>query len=380
MRPLFAFWLVACASDPSRPAPAPPPDAAPAPPITYVIAPSEVTDVVAPVRSQYALPSLTVLVFQKGTVIAEGVDGVRKVGDDTPAARSDAFMIGGDIQPMTSTLAAMFVERGVLAWDTKLASLGVPMDASWSEITLEQLIGQRGGAPDTLPTVPRDGDPRTLRAATVQTILSTPATAAGVYHESSASFLLANALLESKTGRAWEDLVANELFAPLGMSTCAYIASDDGTKPSLPWGHIFDEPAQHTTSFEPGADPEPPRALAPARGLRCSLEDWGRFAALHLKGSRAEPTSLLGTPSFAKLQAPIDVTHALGWEAVSRTWAGATLALSFRSREPSSCAVVWILPDKDTAILAATNQGGVAAEKALDDVVLDLVAKLVPPT
>ena len=148
----------------------------------------------------------------------------------------------------------------------------------------------------------------------------------------------------------------------------------------FPWGHVVDDDGNVTAS-SPGSTDEPPAAFAPSQGMRCSLADWGRFASLHLSGSVGSTTALLHPPSFEKLQTPFDITHALGWYAVSRAWAGAQLALNYGSggtvAHRPSYSLVWVLPSKNAAILVAMNQGGAAASKVADDAVAYLVGSIV---
>jgi CubicO group peptidase (beta-lactamase class C family) len=274
---------------------------------------------------------------------------------------------------------------GALAWRSTLGAVlpNLPMHASYTDITLEALLGQRAGAPATLAAdiiaaARAATDPRAARTAAARALLAAgPSTPAGTFQQSSASILLATAMLEARSGVAWEQQLATRLFAPLGITTCRWVDADPGPRPTLPWGHILDGDGL-PTAVAPGSPSEPVRAFAPADGLRCSLDDWARFAALHLRGARGLTTPVLGPASFVKLQAPFDITHALGWSAVSRTWAGATLALDSRSWDASSYAVVWLLPDKDTVIVVASNVGGAGSVKAVDDAVGELVGRFVP--
>jgi CubicO group peptidase (beta-lactamase class C family) len=251
------------------------------------------------------------------------------------------------------------------------------MHASYKDVTLEDLLAQRGGVPATIPAgilanAYPPGDPAALRDQAVRALLAAgPATAPGTFVESDASFLLAAAMVERATSVPWETLTETRIFAPLGMTSCTTVLRDLGAEPLVPWGHVIS--ADVTTPIRPGSLGEPPPALAPALGLRCSLGDWASFAALHLAGARGATTTVLRPPSFGELQTPIDATHARGWYAVSRAWAGAALALNYTSRDPAEHAVAWLLPSKNVALLVATNQGGKAAENAADEIVLALV-------
>jgi CubicO group peptidase (beta-lactamase class C family) len=344
-----------------------------------------VDDTLPPSLDRYDLPGIGALVLRGRAVVAEGASGVRKLGDPTPITTKDLFALGQDVQAMTATIAAVLVEDGTLSWSSTLGAVfaGTAIHASYTNVTLEQLLAQRGGAPAAIPSdiesaarVP--GDAHALRTQAALSLLArgTAPPAIGAYQESDASILLAAAMLERAANQSWEALAKSRLFDPLGVTTCAFVGSDAGASPAVPWGHV--DGGDGVAPVVPGGPAEPPAAFAPAQGVRCSLEDWARFAALHLEGARGEQTQILGPASFMKLQTPQDITHALGWNAVSRTFAGASLALNFTSRDASSYAIAWILPDKDTVILVAINEGGPAAQKAADDVVANLIGQFVP--
>lgn len=360
---------------PSAPDAGPPP----APPT------KDVGTILAPVREGYGgVPGLGAIVMHGGDVAALGVVGARRAGDPAAITSSDLFHLGGDVQTMTATLAAMLVDEGKLTWSSRLGDVlaGVTMHPSFAAATLEGLLAQRAGAPDSLPAgvvaaarVP--GDPAARRAAAVASLVaSAPSVPAGTFLESDASFLLAAAMVERAAAQPWEALIAARIFTPLGMTTCRAVAADPGGSPSVPWGHTVDAVGA-VTPVAPGGVDEPPVALAPALGVRCSLVDWARFASLHLAGARGEPKPLLTLPSFAKLQTPVDFSHALGWYAVSRPWAGSPLALNFISRDRASYALAWVLPGKNAVILVAVNQGGPAAIKVADDATAHLVGSVV---
>ena len=79
-----------------------------------------------------------------------------------------------------------------------------------------------------------------------------------------------------------------------------------------------------------------PKALGPAGTVHCSLEDWGRYLAEHLKGARGEPTVLpLPASAWTTLHAPgLGSSYALGWGVGQRTWAGGTVLTHTGSNMP----------------------------------------------
>lgn len=346
----------------------------------------KIDELLEPLRASSGLPGVSALVLRGGTVIAEGAAGVRKLGDPTPLAIGDAWYLGGDAHAMTSTLAALAVEEGKLTWSSTLGAVlpDVPMHASYTDVTLEALLGHQGGAPSVLPeavdqVMRMPGTAQARREAGVRALLAAPSTprSDGEANRSDAGYLIAAVMLERALGAAWEDLLKTRIFDKLGMG-CAYDAQT-GTQPGAaivePWGHLLVGEALQAVA--PGSAAEPPPAYGPAGRLRCTLRDWSKFVALHLAGARREPTALLTTPSFDRLHTPLGAafSQALGWNVVSRPWSGTTPALNHESRVPLYLALVWVAPGKDLAFLVVVNRADEIGVSAADQVVGKLVER-----
>jgi D-alanyl-D-alanine carboxypeptidase len=348
--------------------------------------PVRIDDVIEPLRAGSGVPGMAALVLRDGAVVAEGAAGVRKLGDPTPLTTSDTWYLGTTAETMTATLAALVVEDGKLSWTSTLATTlpDVTIHASYKDVTLEQLLGHRAGAPATLPAavdqaMRMPGTAQARREEAVRSLLAAgPAVAPGstVLH-GDAGYLIAALMLERATGAAWEDLLRARVFVPLGMSACRYEPLGTASSVSEPWGHALANGA--LAPVAPGAAPEPPPAFGPAGRVRCPLRDWAKLAALHLAGARAESgLALLDAASFLKLQTPVLATQALGWNAVFRTWAGDALALVEASQNPLFLALMWVAPARNVAFLVLSNESDGIAASAVDDVVSQLIARFAP--
>ena len=125
---------------------------------------------------------------------------------------------------MTATLVAMLVEDGKLNWTTTLGELFAdtvkPMHLAWEKVTLRQVLAHRAGLrfePDGLaqvfselvrPLRARLGTLPQQRLEIARQALSRPPGIAPdtKYWYSNVGYILAGAVLEHLTGRAWEDL------------------------------------------------------------------------------------------------------------------------------------------------------------------------------
>ena len=201
-------------------------------------------------------------------IIAQGAAGVRKRGTAERITLDDRFLLASCTKAMTATLVAMLVEEGKLHWTTTLGELFAdtvkPMHRTWDKVTLRQVLAHRAGLPldpDGLarvfsllrapyaslrrspelmrPPRARLGSLPRQRLEIARQALSRPP---GIppdtkYWYSNEGYILAGAALEQFTGRAWEDLMRERLFQPLGIRTGGFGQPGTAGKTDQPWGH-----------------------------------------------------------------------------------------------------------------------------------------------
>ncbi|MBI3875287.1 MAG: beta-lactamase family protein [Verrucomicrobia bacterium] len=346
--------------------------------------PRDLAALLQPLRDKHHLPALAAAVSLRGRVVAAGAVGVRKHGDPTPVTVGDKFHIGSITKSMTATLAAMFVERGKIKWQSTVAEQFPEfvrrMKPAWKEVTLEQLLAHRGGAPgDVEPKLwaacwKFAGPPIQHRMLLVRgTLTQEPEAPPGTKHiYSNTGYAIAGAMLERIGGKPWETLLTEMLFQPLGMKSAGFGAPATSEKVDQPWGHTFAGKTPDPDPPGPGADN--PAAIGPAATVHCSVADLARYGALHAAGENGD-TELAKAASFKKLHTPLaGQDYALGWDVVRRGWAGG-VALSHTGSNTMFFANLWVAPKRDFAVIAATNIAGEKVFGATDEVVGKLIGE-----
>jgi len=265
-------------------------------------------------------------------IIAQGAAGVRKRGTGQRITFDDRFHLGSCTKAMTATLVAMLVEEGKLNWTTTLGELFAdtvkPMHPAWEKVTLRQVLAHRAGLrfePDGLaqvfkelvrPLRARLGTLPQQRLEIARQALSRPP---GIppdtkYWYSNVGYVLAGAVLEQLTGRAWEELMRERLFQPLGISTGGFGPPGTADKTEQAWGHspVLGKPLDPRS---PAA--ELPLFYGPAGLAHMTVTDWAKFIALHLRGDPANPhcqAALLKLDTFAEMHAVAPTTpYSKGW-------------------------------------------------------------------
>ena len=326
----------------------------------------------APIRERHKMPALGAAVIVKGKLVALGVDGVRKVGDEAAVTTHDLWHLGSCTKAMTATLFAQQVAEGKLQWTSSLGEalpdLRDGMHASARKITVAQLLQHRSGLPSQPPTAQWvslfsfDGSNLEARREVAQTMLeSQPEAAPGErFQYSNAGYMIAGAALERATGKSWQQLIQARLFDVLDMSSAGFGAPGHDDKVEQPWGHMTVDAAD-----KPMFADNPP-SLGPAGTVHASLEDWARFLAMHLGVVVEAGKPVCSASSLATLhQPPKGGDYALGWVVTKRDWATGPV-LWHNGSNTLWYAVTWMAPDMGFAVLVTCNHGG--GSKACDEV------------
>lgn len=338
----------------------------------------------APIRAQHDLPALAGAAYYRGSTVAAGVTGVRKYGDGTTATISDQFHIGSCTKSMTAMLVAMLVEEGKLDWKAPLTTYFPEMRATMAsglrKVTLAHLACQMSGI--TGESWPKGlgfkelhdlpGSFRQQRQAYVERILKEePIAEMGQkFIYSNRNFTLLGVVAERAANEAWEELITRRLFKPLGMSTAGFQAMGKPGAIEQPWQHRLE--GNRHVPIEPGKYSDNPEVIGPAGTVHCSVTDWLKYAGAHARGEtggspllKAEAFKYLHTPQFGG-------EYAFGWIVAQRPW-GRGNVLTHGGSNNMNFAVVWIAPQRDFAVVAATNQAGGGADAACDQVAAAMI-------
>jgi len=355
--------ILACAGFDARPLP-------PGEPVAETL--PRLEPVLQPIRTKHALPAAAGAIFDSsGQLLAVGAVGQRHLdvgdGPSEPVTVRDRWHLGSDTKAMTATLVARAVERGELDFDTPVSELMPAADPAWQSVTVKHLLSHTGGVQDGFPTTfitmkYRYGFERAAegRAVWMADLVSEPPSGELGSHEySNLGYILAGHLLEQQQGRPWEELIHDQLFEPLGMTS-----SDFGPpRGPHPWGH--GEFGSELTAIEPSIHGDNAGALGPAGTVHAPLSDWAKFGALHLAAARGQP-ELVSQEVFTTLHTPVEQGYALGWGAVEDEDFGGAWILSHSGSNMFWYARIVLVPDHDRGYLFVTNTARHGREAAAE--------------
>lgn len=372
---VFAFWLSAKISN--RPGPE-------AQPLTAVTSPALQTAIEG-IAAERKLVGIAAKITTGDTVVAEAVTGFRTKEQTDPMRASDLFHIGSIGKSMSATAIATLVEDGVMGWDDTLGQrlLSVPMDAGWADVTLHQLLTHTASIPRAPLTamINSASEPVRLRAVRREiaaTLLAAPPTTApgSAFAYSNEGFMLASVMAEEATGDMWEDILRDRVGAPLGLSSLGFGAPSGETPHSTPWGHR--KLGAIKIAMDPADKADNPPWMAAAGTLHMTLDDLQRFGRAHLEaGDRAD--ALLSAQTYKRLHTPVKSDYAYGWVVQSRDFgAGEEPVIWHNGSNTMWYALLVLLPERDTVITLATNDGSALGQtqSTFDDLAAQIAKAL----
>ena len=287
---------------------------------------------------------------------------------------NDRWHIGSDTKAFTATLIARLVEQGVMHFDDTLAAsfpaFAEAMNPAYRNVTVTQLLSHTAGLPPLsddkelppfMAAIKSANGVKAQREAIARKYLTMPpASKAGDFAYSNIGFIIAGAIAEARTGKAWEDLIREQIFAPLGIKNAGFGPPGTSGKFDQPWGHK--EEAGKLVALDPAnTEADNPPALGPAGTINIALKDWLLFAQDQLDGEHGRG-KLLKPETYRKLHMPVTGNYALGW-GVMLGPDGLPLLLTHSGSNGFWVADIRIMPKHNMIFLVVTNAGNDAANQ-----------------
>jgi CubicO group peptidase (beta-lactamase class C family) len=338
-------------------------------PLRSQISPAALDADLESIRGRNGVPGVLAMVVRDGQILAHGAAGVRRQGQPTAIAIDDPVNIGSCTKWMTATVAGRLVDRGIIHWSTRIRDVFPnfsDFNSAYRDVTLEDLLAHRGGVPEDPVWQQRFlGMLDRQTGAIVQirrwvanvTLADRPQVQRGTELYSNHGYTLAAVMLELRTGKSWETMMAEELFVPLGMTSARIGITYETvtTPPAAVVGHDF-----RNGGLVPLAARSPSELLriqamiGPAGMVVCTLRDLARF--LHMQTNGAE--GYLTPETLAKLRTPYagETGYALGVRVLgSRSWSQPGPALNHNGDIFGETSSFVFAPGRNLIAVAFTN-------------------------
>lgn len=255
----------------------------------------ELPAIIESVMQRSQVPGLAVAVVVDGkTVFAQGY-GKREVGKPEAVNAQTVFQIASLSKSLSSTVAAIEVGRGRLAWDDPVTRYLPDFKVSDAYVTQHGTIGDflahRSGLPGTAGDDLEDlGYNRQEVMARLRLLPLDPFRIS--YHYANFSTTIGAEAVAAAVKRSWEDLADEALFKPLGMKDSSYRYRDYEARANRAALHVFED-GKYQPRGQRNAD-----AQAPAGGVSSNVVDLAEWLKLLIadgqyQGKRLIPAAAL---------------------------------------------------------------------------------------
>ncbi|WP_299563943.1 serine hydrolase [uncultured Mycolicibacterium sp.] len=328
------------------------------------------------------IPGLAVAVVHGGrTVYAKGF-GVADVRTGAPVGPDTVFQLASLSKPIGATVVAQQVGAGVVDWDTPVVrhlpwfALSDPVVTRM--VTVGDLYAHRSGLPDHAGDALEDlGYDRREVLTRLRLLPLEPFRTSYAY--TNFGLTAAAEAVAAAAGRPWEELSAQVLYRPLGMTATSSRFADYLAAPDRAVGHLHID-----GRYQPLDRPRDPDAQSPAAGVSSSVADLARWMALVLGGGEVDGRRIVDAQALLPALTPQSVS-ARATEPAMRsgfygygfnvtTTAASRVELGHSGAfELGAGANVALLPSADVGIVALTNATPSGVAEALTAQFVDLV-------
>ena len=252
--------------------------------------------------AHYTVPGVAVGVLHNGQEYTAGF-GITNVEAPVPVDANTLFQIGSTSKTFTGTVAMRLVEAGKLDLDipirTYLPDLKLRDEAAAAGATLRHLFNHTGGWVGDYFENTGSGDDALAKIVANMADLQQQTPLGEVWSYNNAAFYLAGHIIETVTGKSFEQNVQELIFDPLGMDHSVFFAHDAISR-RVAVGHIVRDGVP--TVARPWALA---RAAHAAGGIASTATDQLKYARFQMgDGTAPDGTRLLSQASLTEMQTP----------------------------------------------------------------------------
>jgi len=307
------------------------------------------------------LPALAGAIMTDTGIVEAAAVGARRYGGPANVTVNDQFHLGSCGKSFTAVLLGVLVDEGRVQWTTTLPQIfpeyAGTMRPEYRDVSLLNILSHSAGFVRDPDFKLQSNTPKDQRAEVVAwALLQPPVVQRGQPLYSNLGFVIAGAITEKLTGRAYEDLLMEKVIRPLGLTTAGF-----GT---MGREGLEDQPLQHSPNHAPIIATPDAHLLNienSAGGLYMSIGDWAKYCQWVLACEAGRP-SLLRAQTARTITKPVVVMdsrgggNALGWGVEYWDEVGGRL-LGHTGSNGFNYSEVLLMPDRRYGVIVMTNQG-----------------------
>jgi CubicO group peptidase (beta-lactamase class C family) len=305
-------------------------------------------------RSQH-IPGAILAIVRDDRVLYVQPMGVRDVEHNLPVTPDTLFPIGSCTKAFTSMEIARSADRGLLSLADHprkfLPYLKLADPDADAQITIRDMLSHRTGLKAYADLAAEPGvltREEYVRAATS----AKPAVKFRTkFQYSNAMYAAAGEIAGQVNHSTWEEVIANDIFKPLAMTSSVSIINGMLKSPDHATGYIFDK------SYRAVPPPKSLTDLAPAGAIASSARDMTQWLRMLTGSGRIDGRQFISPAMFRELTTPLiavnpTTSYALGWAVYD--WNGLRVVEHNGGSEGIS-ALVSFIPEKHLGFVFLAN-------------------------
>lgn len=231
----------------------------------------------------WGIPGAAIAIVQSGNTVFMKGYGVRELGQSDAIDNQTVFRIASVSKPFTSTLTGLLVQEGILDWDDRiidyLPDFTLQDTSNTHRLTIRHLLSHTSGlVPHAFDDLLESNVPY---PKIVEELKNAPiVNKVGIqYGYQNMLFGLIGDLIETATGRSYENLVKDRLFMPLGMKDAsmgwdAYMAAPNRAHPHVRRNYLW----------KVARDKQAYYSVLPSAGINASISDMAQWLRAQMGG------------------------------------------------------------------------------------------------
>jgi CubicO group peptidase (beta-lactamase class C family) len=328
------------------------------------------------------IPGMAIAVVCKDQPVYLKGFGIREAGKAAPVGTDTIFQIASMSKPIASTVLAVLAGEKVIAWDDRIIDLdpGFRMHDPWvtQNVTLRDMFSHRSGLQDHAGDELEDMG--YYRSEILRRLRYLKPGSSFRSHYAYTNFGITEAAVAAAraAGKPWEELSAEKLYKPLGMSSTSSRFDDVAAAGNRALLHVRIDGrwvARHTRNAD---------AQSPAGGVSSAVRDLARWMRLQLGKGKFEGKQLVEADALTETHRPVIVTgppadpgkdradlYALGWN-VRYDDKGRVILSHSGAFSKGAATTVVLIPSEDLGITILTNAFPIGIPEALACSFIDL--------
>ena len=259
-------------------------------PLAFAAPPKNFAQRVEAARNAVGVPGMAVAIVEGDNLTFAKGFGVKAIGKSDPVDADTIFPTGSTGKAMTVAALGILVDEGTIGWDDKVIDHlpGFQMYDPWvtREMTIRDLLVHRSGlglGAGDLMFVPRTNLTRAESVRRLRYIK--PATSfRSAYAYDNVLYMVVGQLIESVTGKTWEQFMAERVLKPAGMLQATADSESHFAAVNRAQPHARMDGGFRGVGHQEMLDErdELGRTAAPAGGLAISAHDLSRWLLIQL--------------------------------------------------------------------------------------------------